>query len=139
MKKGRVLLILLLSVAALSADSDPNLTAEAANDQIIGDWQLLSFERGGRKDADYSDRMLIWTFDGHRFSVESDDLGRRFRDEYQIKRSVYRIRNTIIILNEVLRQTHLPHGKLVIQSFKGDTMTITDWDGTVRYTLKRIK
>ncbi len=51
---------------------------------------------------------------------------------------MFRIRTTIIILSEKLKNTHLPYGKFVVRSIENEILTLGDWDGKVTYTLKRV-
>ena len=114
-----------------------NVSASEAASGIIGEWRLHSYERNGRVVDSYQDNHPVWRFDGSRLSVESQDLGRRIEGHYSVKRSVFRIRNTVLIMSSALRETHLPHGKFVVRSLEGDTLTITDWNESLLYTLQR--
>ena len=114
------------------------LNAETASKGIIGSWKLLSFEREGQPARHYKDQVNIWTFDGKKFTVKSEDLGGEIHDSYRLLRSMFRIRTTIIILSEKLKNTHLPYGKFVVRSIENDILTLGDWDGKVTYTLKRV-
>ena len=129
-----ILLIVLLSVPVI-ADA---LTAETAAKGIIGSWTLLAFEREGQPIKYYKDKAYIWTFDGEKFTVNSEDLGGEIHDSYRLVRSMFRIRTTIIILSKKLKNTHLPHGKFVVRSIANGILTLGDWDGKVTYTLKRV-
>jgi hypothetical protein len=129
-----ILLIVLLP-AAVIADT---LTAETAAKGIIGSWKLLSFEREGQPVKYYEDKVYIWTFDGEKFAVNSEDLGGEIHGSYRVLRTMFRIRTTIIILSKELKNTHLPHGKFIARSIANDILTLGDWDGKVTYTLKRV-
>ena len=129
-----VLLVLLLPFTGTAATLD----ADTAAAGIVGRWRLLSFEREGEPAQAYHDREVIWTFDGERFSVNSEDLGGEIRDSYRLKRSIFRIRTTIIILSEKLKLTHLPHGKFVVRAIDDGVLSLGDWDGKVTYTLERL-
>ncbi|MEO0249089.1 MAG: hypothetical protein ABIN58_06000 [candidate division WOR-3 bacterium] len=129
-----ILLVVLFPIPVI-ADT---LTAETAAKGIIGSWRLLSFEREGQPIKYYEDKGYIWTFDGERFTVNSEDLGGEIQDSYRLLRSMFRIRTTIIILSKELRKTHLPHGKFVVRSIANDILTLGDWNGEVIYTLKGV-
>jgi hypothetical protein len=128
------LLIALLPFPVIAGTLD----AETAAAGIIGSWRLLSFEREGQPAKYYKDQARIWTFDGQRFSVSSEDLGGEIHDSYRLLRSIFRIRTTIIILSEKLKNTHLPHGKFVVRAIDEGILTLGDWDGKVTYTLERV-
>ncbi|MDA8124713.1 MAG: hypothetical protein M0009_05955 [Deltaproteobacteria bacterium] len=129
-----ILLVALLPVPVFAA----TLNAETAAKGIIGSWQLLSFEREGQPAKLYNDKANIWTFDGQKFTVSSDDLGGEISDSYRLLRSMFRIRTTIIILSKKLEKTHLPHGKFVVRSIENGILTLGDWDEKVTYKLKRV-
>ena len=114
-----------------------NVTASEAESGIVGEWQLLSHERNGNMVNEYMEDHPVWRFDGNRLSVESQDLGRRVEGHYSVKRSVFRIRNTVLIMSSALRETHLPHGKFVVRTLEDDILTITDWNENLLYTLQR--
>lgn len=130
-----ILLIALLPFPVIAGTLD----AETAAAGIIGSWRLLSFEREGQPVKYYTDQEeRIWTFDGEKFSVSSEDLGGEIHDSYRLLRSIFRIRTTIIILSKELKKTHLPHGKFVVRAIDGGILTLGDWDGKVTYTLERV-
>lgn len=133
--KQRIALILL----SLSVISSPlfasTIKAEDAQKEIIGEWKLLSYkDRKGVK-TNYDQRNVIWSFDGQRYSVESDDLAGRYTDSYRILRSKFSFTNTVIMLSEALRETHLDYGKFVIESIVDNKLTLTDWDEEIEYLL----
>ncbi len=129
-----ILLIALLPAPVIAA----TLTADTAAKGIIGSWKLLSFEREGQPATHYEEKDYIWTFDGEKFTVKSEDLGGEIHDSYRLLRSMFRIRTTIIILSKKLKDTHLPHGKFVVRSIDNGILTLGDWSGQVTYTLKRV-
>ena len=129
-----ILLIALLPVPVIAA----TLTADAAAKGIIGSWKLLSFEREGQPATHYEEKDYVWTFDGEKFTVKSEDLGGEIHDSYRLLRSMFRIRTTIIILSKKLKDTHLPHGKFVVRSIDNGMLMLGDWSGQVTYTLKRV-
>ena len=130
-----VALLFLLLPFSVIADTLDTKTAAAG---IIGRWRLLSFERQGQPIKSYENDERIWTFDKQKFTVNSEDLGGEISDNYRLKRSMFRIKTTIIILSENLKNTHLPYGKFVVRAIDGDILTLGDWDGEVTYTLERV-
>lgn len=135
--KGLIVGILLVTLLPVPVFAD-TWNAETAAKGIIGSWQLLSFEREGQPAQSYNDRVNIWTFDGKKFTVKSDDLGGEIEDSYRLLRTMFRIKTTIIILSEKLRKTHLPYGKFVVKSIENNILTLEDWNGKVTYRLKRV-
>lgn len=134
--KRIIICILLLAIFPFTAMGE-SLDAETAKAGIIGKWKLLSFEGQGYPNKDYEQQDVIWTFDGKRFSVSSEDLGGQYEDSYKIERSIFRIKTTIILLSKELKKTHLSYGKFVVKSIEGDVLTLSDWDNEVKYILKR--
>ncbi|BDD07036.1 hypothetical protein [Aureibacter tunicatorum] len=120
--------------SANAFDNTPSAAEVAA--KVKGQWKLISFEKGGEK-VHYENRNIVWSFDGRYLSVESDDLGGKIEGSYRLKRSVYKISPTFIILCDELDKTHLPHGKLVVGSVENDSMTLIDWNKEVEYILQR--
>ena len=129
-----ILFIALLSFPVIAA----TLNVETAAEAIKGRWKLLSVEREGFPVKNYKDQTDIWTFDGQKFRVSSEDLGGEIHDSYRLLRAHFRIRTTIIMLSEKLKKTHLSYGKFVVRSIENDILTLEDWDGTVTYILKRV-
>lgn len=140
MKRYPVLFLLLLVGALnLCAQSEERLSLDRAQKEIMGQWRLLSYQDEAGDIVDYSNQDRIWSFNSNRFTVDSDDLGgRRVVDGYSIIRSKFHIRTTILILNEGLRDTHLPFGKFIVQSIEGGRMNLTDWSNKVFYKLQRV-
>ncbi len=135
----RVVMSILFIVLLPALGMADTLTAETAAKGIIGSWKLLSFEREGQPIQYYEDKEYIWTFDGEKFTVNSEDLGGEIQDSYRLLRSMFRpFRTTIIILSKKLRNTHLPHGKFVVRSIADGMLTLGDWNDKVTYTLKRV-
>ena len=106
----RIFMSILFTALLAGPVAAATLNAETASKGIIGSWKLLSFEREGQPAKYYKDQVNIWTFDGKKFTVKSEDLGGEIHDSYRLLRSMFRIRTTIIILSEKLKNTHLPHG-----------------------------
>lgn len=136
--KKFILALLISFFAMIPTFAQSDISSDDAKKGIIGEWKLLSFEKKDIKD-DYSNQNIIWKFDKKRFSVESKDLGSRYEDNYKLMRSYFRITNTVIIISEKLKNTHLPHGKFVVKHIKGDILTLSDWDDETTYTLKNTK
>ena len=106
--------------------------------QIVGKWQLLSFERGNEI-VDYTSRNVIWNFDKKYLSVMSDDLKGRINGRFYFRRSVFRVEDTYVLKCNALTNTHLPYGKLVIKTITKNKLIFTDWDNKLSYSLKRIE
>ena len=131
---GTILIIAFLAIAVF-ADA---LTTETAAKGIIGSWKLLSFEREGQPLQSYQDKVNIWTFDGQKFTVNSEDLGGEIQGSYRLLRSFFRITTPIIILSKELKKTHLPYGKFVVRSIDNGILTLGDWDDKITYKLQRV-
>jgi len=136
--KKYILILLICFCTLIPAFAQSDITADNAKKGIIGEWRLLSFEKKDIKD-DYSNQNIIWKFDEKKFSVESRDLGGKYEDNYKLLRSYFRISNTVIIISDKLKKTHLPHGKFVVISIKGDSLILSDWNNETIYKLKKVK
>jgi hypothetical protein len=133
-KKEQIMKRIFMSILFIALLAGPvvaaTLNAETASKGIMGNWKLFSFEREGQPARHYQDQVNIWTFDGKKFTVKSEDLGGEIQDSYHLLRSMFRIRTTIIILSEKLKNTHLPHGNLLSDRLK---MISSPWEtGTIR-------
>lgn len=136
--KKYILAFLISLFAFIPAFAQSDISADDARKGIIGNWRLLSFEKKDVKD-DYSNQNIIWKFDKTKFLVESKDLGGKYEDNYKLLRSYFRISNTVIIISEKLKSTHLPHGKFVVKHIKDDILTLSDWDDETIYKLRKQK
>ena len=83
--------IIVVSMMALfsSISFAADLTADQVRKGIVGEWQLLSFERNGKLIDDYSGEKVIWRFkaDGT-MSLSDRQLG-EFKDKYKVVKSKY--------------------------------------------------
>ena len=131
-----VVAIVLIALLPIPVFAD-TLTTETAAKGIIGSWKLLSFEREGQPLQSYKDKANVWTFDGQKFTVKSEDLGGEIQGSYRLLRSFFKITFPIIILSKELQKTHLPYGKFVVKSIDNGILTLGDWNDKVTYKLER--
>jgi hypothetical protein len=131
--------IILISLSIFSENGNAqNNTGHISSSEIIGKWQLQSFKMDG-KTVNYVERNINWSFDGKHLSVESDDIRGRISGKYYFRRSVFRKSATYVLKCNALTKTHLPYGKLVIQSVTKNKLVMKDWDDKLSYTLKRVE
>ena len=78
--------IIFVSMMALfsSYSQAADLTADQVRKGIVGEWQLLSYERDGKLVDDYAGEKVIWQFkaDGT-MSLSDRQLG-AFKDKYKV-------------------------------------------------------
>ena len=135
--------IIFVSMMALfsSISFAADLTADQVRKGIVGEWQLLSYERDGKRVDDYSGEEVIWRFktDGT-MSLSDRQLG-GFNDKYKVVKSKYGWigKGGIIILIMELKKRGFSHPKFMVRSMTpSGSLVLGDWDNTLLYRLKRV-
>ena len=127
--------VALFSIISFAAD----LTADQVRKGIVGEWQLLSFERNGKLIDEYSGEKVIWQFkaDGT-MSLSDRQLG-EFEDKYRVIKSKYGWigKGGIIILIMELKKRGFSHPKFMVRGMTPTDLLLGDWDDTLLYRLKR--
>ena len=136
--------IIVVSMMALfsSISFAVDLTADQVRKGIVGEWQLLSFERDGKLIDDYSGEKVIWRFkaDGT-MSLSDRQLG-EFKDKYRVVKSKYGWigKGGIIILIMELKKRGFSYPKFMVRSMTPEgELFLGDWDDTLIYRLRRVK
>jgi len=137
MKIIAVSMMALFSSISFAAD----LTADQVRKGIVGEWQLLSFERNGKLIDDYSGEEVIWRFkaDGT-MSLSDRQLG-ELKDKYKVVKSKYGWigKGGIIILIMELKKRGFSHPKFMVRGMTpSGYLVLGDWDDTLLYRLKRV-
>ena len=136
--------IILVSVMVIfsSISFAADLTADQVQKGLVGEWQLLSFERNGKLIDDYSGEKVIWQFkaDGT-MSLSDRQLG-EFKDKYKVVKSKYGWigKGGIIILIMELKNRRYSYPKLMVRGMTPEgELRLGDWDDTLLYRLRRVK
>jgi hypothetical protein len=142
MKKLSTLLGITVIAMFASSVFAKDLTADQVKEGIVGEWQLLSFERNGKLIDDYSGEKIIWRFkaDGT-MSLSDRQLG-ELKDEYKVVKSQYGWigKGGIIILIMELKKRGYSYPKFMVRSMTPEgELRLGDWDDTLLYRLRRIK
>ncbi|MFC1533975.1 hypothetical protein ACFL7M_11490 [Thermodesulfobacteriota bacterium] len=139
-----IMKIIVISMMTLfsSISFAADLTADHVRKGIIGEWQLLSFERNGKIIDDYSGEEVIWRFmDDGTMSLSDRQLG-EFKDKYRVVKSNYGWigKGGIIILIMELKKRGFSYPKFMVRGMTPDgKLLLGDWDDTLIYRLQRVK
>ena len=142
MKKLSTLLGITVIAMFASSAFAADLTADQVKEGIVGEWQLLSFERNGKLIDDYSGEKVIWRFkaDGT-MSLSDRQLG-EFNDKYRVVKSQYGWigKGGIIILIMELKKRGYSYPKFMVRSMTPEgKLFLGDWDDTLIYRLRRVR
>ncbi|MDP2645798.1 MAG: hypothetical protein Q8P24_12730 [Desulfobacterales bacterium] len=133
-----ITVIAMLPSFAFAAD----LTAEQVRKGIVGEWQLLSFESGGKVKEDYSADKVIWRFAADATASISDKRLGEFTDGYRVVKSSFGWigKGGVLILIKELKKRGFSHPKFMVRRLtaEGDLL-LGDWDDTFIYRLRRVQ
>jgi hypothetical protein len=141
MKKPAILLV--MTIAAMFSSSAPaaDLNADEVSKGIVGEWRLLSFERGGKLIHDYSKDKVIWRFGADGTAFISDKQFGEFTDSYRVLKSSFGWmgKGGILILIKELKKRGFSHPKFMVRSMSPEgELRLGDWDDTLIYRLLRV-
>ena len=119
-------------------------TVEQMTSEIVGDWQVMSFQRKGQDLIDYSKDNVIWSFDENEASIQGAGF-QPFKGSYKVVASRYRwigITGVFLIVKGLNDQmpNYSRYGKLIARNLNDDgEMRIVNWEDNLAYTLKKVK
>lgn len=140
MKRFELLSVFMITAMFSSFAHAADLTVEDVSKRIVGEWRLLSFEKGGKQVEDYSKEKIVWRFshDGNAF-ISDRQLG-EFTDGYRVLKSKYGWigKGGILILIKELKNRGFSHPKFMVRGIApGGELLLGDWDNTLIYRLVR--
>ena len=142
MKKTMIIIVVSIMSLFSSNSFAADLTAEEVRKGIVGEWQLLSFERKGKLIDDYSGEEVIWRFEADGTMSLSDRQLGEFKDKYKVVKSKYGWigKGGIIILIMELKERGFSYPKFMLRSMtlEGELL-LGDWEDTLIYRLQRVK
>ena len=113
--------------------------------EIVGDWQVMSFQRQGSEQVDYSNDNIIWSFDEN---DQASIAGAGFEpidSSYKVVASRFSwigITGVFIIVKGLNEQmdNYSRYGKLIAKSLTDDgEMRIVNWENNLSFTLQKVK
>lgn len=134
-----LVLVSFFSTVALAEEP----TVEQMRSEIVGDWQVMSFQRKGGEHIDYSKDNVIWSFDEKQASIQGAGF-KPYESSYKMVASRYSwfgITGVLIIIHGL--NDHISdysrHDKLIAKNLSDDgEMRIVNWEDNLIYTLQKI-
>lgn len=128
-----------LAEASSIAKEDKRISpwkVENVHASILGKWKLEGYYENEKLVKDYTDDNLIWNITDNEISFNSDELGKG-TTTYDIRRTIYRITPTMLILTEP--DINLYHGKFIVENVNSTKLELVDWNDEVRFNLTRVE
>lgn len=140
---SRVSLVLISLFSTFVQAEEPSV--ERVRSEIVGDWQVMSFQQEGGERIDYSKDNVIWSFDENYQAFIQGAGFQPFESSYKVIASRYRwfgITGVFIVVKGLNDQmsNYSRHAKLIARNLTNDgEMRIVNWEDDLVYTLQKIK
>ena len=137
--------ILVVSIFSTIAQAEELPSVEDVSIEIVGDWQVMSFQRQGGERVDYSKDNVIWSFnENYEASIEGAGF-EPFESNYKVIGSRYSwmgITGVFIVVKGLNHQMddYSRHAKLIAKSLSDNgEMRIVNWENNLEYILQKVQ
>lgn len=121
------------------------LSVEDVSVEIVGDWQVMSFQRQDSELVDYSNDSIIWSFNENYEASIAGAGFEPFESNYNVIASRYSwigITGVFIVVKGL--NNHMDdysrHAKLIARSLTDEgEMRVVNWENNLVYTLQKVK
>lgn len=125
------------------ADELPSV--EEVSMEIVGDWQVMSFQRQNGELVDYSNDNIIWSFNDNSEASIARAGFEPFKSSYKVVASRFGwigITGVFIIVKGLDQQMedYSRHSKLIARSLTDNgRMRIVNWENNLEFILQKVK